>query len=268
MKSLLVFTATLLAGALVVSAADNQLSKEEKAAGWKLLFDGKTMKNWGDSTGKPMKGDAWTIEEGALKAKKRPTFTEDLFSKATYADFELAWDWKVAPAGNSGLKYRIQDHIYMNGGRPNKKFELIVDDFSKNRLKAKPEGKGQDYVVGFEYQMIDDTKNSDALSAKTHSTGALYDMVPPSKDATKPAGEWNHSRLVVKGSHVEHWLNGEKVVDASIAPETVKPLLEKRWGQTPAVLHALGDQPRKSCPISLQNHGDDAWFKNLKIRPL
>ena len=106
------------------------------------------------------------------------------------------------------------------------------------------------------------------MSASTHSAGALYDVAAPSKDVTRPVGEWNRSRLIVKGTHVEHWLNGEKVVDASIATDVLRPLLAKRWGDTPYVLKMLSDQPRKACPISLQNHDDDAWFKNIKIRTL
>jgi hypothetical protein len=261
----------VLLAALTSFAAENQLTPEEKSGGWKLLFDGKTMKGWTDSEGKPMTSDAWTIEDGCLKPRAKPTLIEDLFSKDTYTDFELVFDWKISPGGNSGVKYRIQDHIYMAGDRQKgtpRKFELAVDDFSKDRIKERPTGKGQDYVVGFEYQVIDNSKNADALSAQTHSAGALYDIAAPSRDATKPVGDWNHSRLVVKGTHVEHWLNGEKVVDASIATDVVRPLLSKRWGQTPAVLKALSEQPRKSCPISLQNHNDEAWFKNIKIKKL
>lgn len=259
-----------LSSTLIVMAADNQLTPEEKSDGWKLLFDGKSMNEWTDSAGKPMTRDAWTIEDGSLKPRSKPTLTEDLFTKDKFGDFELVFDWKISPGGNSGVKYRIQDHIYMDRDRfkgTPRKFELVVDDFSKNRVKERP-GKGQDYVVGFEYQVIDNGKNADALSAQTHSAGALYDIAAPSKDATKPVGEWNHSRLVLKGSHVEHWLNGEKVVDASVAPEVLRPLLTKRWGQTPVVLDMLSNQPRKECPISLQNHGDEAWFRNIKIRKL
>jgi hypothetical protein len=253
----------------LASAAENQLTPEEKAAGFKLLFDGKSMDGWTDSTGKPMKGDSWTIEDGCLKPRAKPTFTEDLYSNDKFTDFELDFDWRISRAGNSGVKYRIQDHIYLAGDRARgRKFELIVDDFSKNRITERPTGKGQDYVVGFEYQVIDNSANADALSAQTHSAGALYDVAAPTKDATRPVGEWNHSRLIVKGTHVEHWLNGEKVVDASIAPEAVRPLLSKRWGQTPYVLKMLSEQPNKSCPISLQNHGDEAWFKNIKIKKL
>jgi hypothetical protein len=255
----------------LASAAENQLTPEEKISGFRLLFDGKSMDNWTDSTGKPMKGDAWTIEDGCLKPRAKPTLTEDLFSKDKFTDFELMFDWRISKAGNSGVKYRIQDHIYMAGDRAKgqpRKFELVLDDFSKNRITERPAGKGQDYVVGFEYQVIDNSSNADALSAQTHSAGALYDVAAPTKDATKPVGQWNYSRLIVKGSHVEHWLNGEKVVDASIAPEVVRPLLSKRWGQTPLVLKMLSEQPNKSCPISLQNHGDEAWFRNIKIKTL
>jgi len=267
MKLILFLSAT--AAALTLTAADNQLTPEQKSAGWQLLFDGKTMNNWSDSTGKPMTSDAWGIEDGCLMARPKPTLIEDLFSKGTYSDFELAFDWKISPGGNSGLKYRIQDHIYIAGARAlGRKFELVVDDFSKNRIAERPAGRGQDYVVGFEYQVIDNSKNADALSAQTHSAGALYDIAAPSKDATKPVGDWNHSRLIVKGNHVEHWLNSEKVVDTSVAPDVVRPLLTKRWGQTPLVLDMLSDQPRKECPISLQNHNDAAWFKNIRIRKL
>jgi hypothetical protein len=265
MKLILAFTCSLA----LATAAENQLTAEEKAAGWKLLFDGKTMNGWSDSAGKPMKSDAWAIEDGTLKARAKPTFTEDLFTKEKFTDFELEFDWKISPAGNSGVKYRIQDHIYMAGERAKgRKFELIVDDFSKNRVNERPTGKGQDYVVGFEYQVIDNSANADALSSQTHSAGALYDIMAPTKDVTRKIGEWNHSRLVVKGSHVEHWLNGEKVVDASIATDVLKPILSKRWGQTPHVFKMLSEQPVKSCPISLQNHDNDAWFRNIKIKKL
>jgi Domain of Unknown Function (DUF1080) len=268
MKLILVLSTVALA---LASAAENQLTPQEKSAGWRLLFDGTTMTGWTDSVGKPMAGDAWAVENGCLKPRAKPTFTEDLYSKDKFTDFELDFDWRISPAGNSGVKYRIQDHIYMAGdrakGKP-RKFEVVVDDFSKNRITERPTGKGQDYVVGFEYQVIDNSANADALSAQTHSAGALYDIAAPSKDATKLVGEWNHSRLIVKGSHVEHWLNGEKVVDTSIAPDVVRPLLSKRWGQTPHVLTMLSDQPNKSCPISLQNHGDEAWFRNIKIKNL
>jgi hypothetical protein len=253
--------------ALPLCAADNQLTPQEKAAGWKLLFDGKTYANWIDPTKKSPPATSFTIEDGCLKATSHPAITEDLFSAATYGDFELEWDWKISPKGNSGLKYRIQDHVFLTG-RQAPRFEDNVNAALKTRTTGRP-AKGQDYVIGFEYQMTDNAANSDALhNGSLHQTAALYDIAPPSKDATKPVGEFNHSRLVVKGDHVEHWLNGEKVVDTSLkSPEEAKSMA-KRWGEGGPVYHLLVDQPVKECHISLQNHGDEAWFKNIKIKKL
>src|SRR3982750_1185650 len=104
----------VLSGAICISlsavsgAEPNNLTPEEKAAGWQLLFDGKSMRNWEDPSRKTPPGDAWTIEDGSLKATSHPRITEDLISAAKYKDFELMWDWKIAPGSNSGLKYLIQ----------------------------------------------------------------------------------------------------------------------------------------------------------------
>jgi hypothetical protein len=264
MRKLIPFAALLV---LPLCAADNQLTPQEKASGWKLLFDGKTYANWVDPTKKSPPATSFTIEDGCLKATSHPAITEDLFSAGTYSDFELEWDWKISPKGNSGLKYRIQDHVFL-AGRQLPRFEDNVNAALKNRPTERP-AKGQDYVIGFEYQMTDNAANSDALhNGAMHQTAALYDIFAASKDVTRPVGEFNHSRLVVKGDHVEHWLNGEKVVDASLkAPEVAKSMA-KRWGDGGPVYDFLVNQPVKECHISLQNHGDVAWFKNIKIKKL
>jgi hypothetical protein len=123
-------------------------------------------------------------------------------------------------------------------------------------------------VVGFEYQMIDNARHPDAKRGPLYQTGALYSIVPPSTDATKPVGEWNRSRLVVRGIHFEHWLNGTKVVDVSATPDLLRTALAKRWGAQSETLRLLTEQPQKRCPITLQNHGNAAWFRNIRIRPL
>ena len=125
------------------------------------------------------------------------------------------------------------------------------------------------FFEGFEYQITDDANNPDAkANGPKHRTAALYDMFAASKEVTKPVGEFNHGRIIVKGDHVEHWLNGEKVVDGSLkAPEVAKGTAA-RWGADSPVYDLLVNQPRKECQISLQNHGSDAWFKNIKIRRL
>jgi hypothetical protein len=265
------FKMCALLGAMLAAtslwAADNELTPTEKKAGWILLFDGKTFDHWVDPTKKTPPGDSFVIEDGCLKATSRPKITEDLFSADTYADFELVWDWKISPRGNSGLKYRIQDHVFL----PDQhlpRFEDNVNAALNHRRTDRP-ARDQDYVIGFEYQMTDNAANSDAMhNGKLHQTAALYDIFPASKDSTRPVGEFNHSRLVVRGDHVEHWLNGVKVVDASLKGPEVAASMAKRWGEGSPVYELLVKQPVKQCHISLQNHDDVAWFKNIKIRVL
>ena len=257
--------------ALGVKAADpapNTLTADERAAGWILLFDGKTMNGWRDPRRMEPPGDAWTIADGAIQAVAKPRIVEDLFTEENWRDFEFQWDWRISRAGNSGVKYRIQKTVWLTGEHPKLPgFEQEVEWFVQHPAPERPV-RGQNYVIGFEYQMIDNKLNEDALAGKSHSTAALYDMVAPTEDATKPAGEWNHSVLKVDGDHTVHWLNGVKVVDTSLAPADIQPLLQKRWGKTPGVFSLLGDQPRRDCPISLQNHDAATWFRNLKIRRL
>jgi hypothetical protein len=140
-----------------------------------------------------------------------------------------------------------------------------VNETLKDRRTDRP-AKGQEYVVGFEYQALDNERHPDAKRGTNHQSGALYDIFSPSKDATRPVGEFNRSRLLVKGDHIEHWLNGEKVVDGSLKAPEVAKASAARWGTESPVYRMLAEQPKKACQISLQNHGDEAWFKNLKIR--
>lgn len=233
---------------------------------WVTLFDGKTMAGWDDPRTKTPPGDAWTIDDGCLKSKSGPHITEDLFTKDTFRDFELEWEWKVAPGANSGVKYRIQDHGFL-AKLPAHGFEDLVNVSLKNAPVARPD-RGQDYVVGFEYQILDNTRNSDAKAGNTHQAGALYDIMGPAQDVTKPVGQFNQSRLVVKGNHVEHWLNGVKVVETDLDSKLAAERIQHRWGIGTPVSVDLTKQPRKDCPISLQNHGGDCWFRNIRIRRL
>jgi len=240
----------------------------EAQDGWIVLFDGKTMNHWVDPRQRTPPADAWTIEDGCLKAQKKPRITEDLFSDQTFRDFELEFDWKISPGGNSGVKYRIQDHLWVPRQPEAKvKFEIQVEQGFLHRIAERP-AKGQDYVIGFEYQMTDDSANRDAKSNPKHTAGALYDMVAPSSSPAHPVGEFNHSRIVVRGNHVEHWMNEVKVVDSSLDSPAALQGIERRWQAAPHVLDLLKTQPNKECPISLQNHGDEAWFRNIKIRKL
>src|SRR5262245_29095812 len=169
-------------------AADNELTRADKRAGWRLLFDGKTYANWEDPTKKSPPGNSFTIADGCLKPRPHPRLEEDLFTQDTFGDFELQWDWKISPAGNTGVKYRIQDRVMLVDGKfP--KFEDHANASLKNRRTDRPD-HGQEYVVGFEYQIVDNAANPDAKrGGALHQTAALYDMFAPLKDATKPLGE-------------------------------------------------------------------------------
>jgi hypothetical protein len=256
--------AALAAGAH--AQAPNTLTQEEKAAGWILLFDGKTMSGWDDPSRKNPPGDSWTIEDGALKATRRPKVRQDLFTSANFRDFELTFEWRISPRGNSGLKYRIQDRFFVEEHPDNpalKKFEDRTNYRMIHRLKTPPSG-GQEYVIGFEYQVIDN--GSPARPGAQHA-GSLYDMIPAAKDASRPVGEWNQSRIVIRGIRFEHWLNGAKVVDSSLDSPQAKAGIDKRWGAGSPVAKALLD-PKPEGPICLQNHNDEAWFRNIKLRRL
>jgi hypothetical protein len=254
------------------SSAHNRLTDKERAEGWMLLFDGKSMANWIDPAAANPPGDAWSIEDGCLKAKANPRITEDLVSKEKYGDFELQWDWKVSPGGNSGVKYRIQKFVVLSEATKKtgvKKFEDLVNygiAHPVDRTTIGNSGKAQIYVIGFEYQMIDDAGDTDAKNGGLYQTGAFYGIQAPSTSAAKPVGEFNHSRLVVKGKHVEHWLNGVKVVDSTFDGDHFRNAVAKRWGKDSPAYHLMVDQPAEQCPFSLQNHDHATWFRDIKIK--
>jgi hypothetical protein len=230
-------SAVLLLTALIPSrglSQDNTLSAEEKKNGWILLFDGKTTNGWRSFKNQPV--DSWEVVNGELHSKLQGAkHHEDLITKEMYGSFEIQLDWKIEKEANSGLLYHV--------------------------LETKPAA----YETGPEYQLIDE-RGYDGKKEKIENwqkSGADYAMHPPSQLASKPAGEYNHTRLVVNGAHVEHWLNGIKVVDfMAWTPEWDKLKATGKWKDYPDYGKA------KSGYIDLQDHGGGVWFKNVKIRKL
>lgn len=232
---ILVFASTLLSLAFVTSsAADNTLTSEENAAGWKLLFDGKSLAGWrgyAKSPGPDGIGSGWKIQNGTLR-KQAGVKGGDLITESAFGDFELSWEWRLAKGANNGVKYLVTEK------RPQ--------------------------APGLEYQMIDDADPKwEKLGAK-HSTASLYDILPPANDKrVKPAGDWNHSRIVLQGNQVEHWLNGNKVLTYELG----SPALKQAIAQSKFKAHPDFGQKIRGH-IMLTDHQDEAWFRNIKIRPI
>jgi hypothetical protein len=213
------------------SHAANQLSADEKAAGWQLLFDGKTTDGWHTFKKKTFPAHGWEVADGWLHCLG--TSGGDVISDATFDNFELEWDWKQARAGNSGLKYFV--------------------------LETRPT------VLGHEYQMIDDEREPDAtLADGKRVTAAFYDVLKPTAHTpTKQPGEINHSRILVQGNHVEHWLNGAKVLEYECGSDAVKAAVAASKFK-----NVSGFGNKVVAHLLLQDHHSEVWFQNLKLREL
>jgi len=224
--ALLLATAGLLWGAAV-----NQLSDVEKAAGWKLLFDGQTATGWRNFKKQTFPANGWTVEEGWLHCLRKEG--GDIISQAQFEQFDLRWEWKIGEAANSGVKY------------------FIVETRSS--------------AIGHEYQIIDDARVLDAGQANgIHATASFYDVLKPAAPLPlKPAGEINSSRILVQGNHVEHWLNGTKVLEYELGSDAVKAAVAQSKFK-----HVAGFGTRIKGHILLQAHGGEVFFRNLKIRDL
>jgi hypothetical protein len=211
--------------------ADNQLTFVEKLAGWQLLFDGSTFAGWRGYRlpGPPAIG--WEIKNGTLKTVPKVKGIE-LITERKFTDFEFSWEWRIAEAGNNGVKYFV----------------------SEDRPKA----------PGSEYQMIDDERNSDAKRGPLYQTAAFYDVLPaPADKPLKPPGEWNASRLVVRGHHVEHWLNGRKMLAYEVgSPEVKAGVARSKFKGEP------GFGEKITGPLMLTYHNDECGYRNLKLRVL
>jgi hypothetical protein len=218
----------------------NRLTPAERAAGWRLLFDGRSTDGWLEITGKAFPYHSWTVEDGSLKALVRTDGFQDLRTREEFESYEFDFDWKLGKDGNSGVKYLVQR----------------VDEWTNAAGR-------QARARGLEYQLADD-HNDDAASDPRRVAGSLYSLIAPSPRIPPRIGEFNHSRLVVRRTHVEHWLNGTKVVEFEMTAPEVDRLLRNDLPKG-----AAPDAPlARRSPISLQNHSSEVWFRNLKIRPL
>lgn len=212
----------------------NTLTASEKEEGWRLLFDGNSMEHFRGFR-KDEVPEGWEVEDGTITLAADGA--GDIITKEQYEDFELSIDWKIAEGGNSGIFYHVsEDTTYANT-----------------------------YNSGPEMQILDDERHPDAKKGVdgNRQAGSLYDLIPLSTPAVRPAGEWNTARLVVNDGKVEHWLNGKKVVEYELGtPEWDAMIAKSKF----ATMEGFGAGGKGH--IALQDHGDRVWFRNIKIRPL
>lgn len=226
----------------------NTLTAKEKSAGWELLFDGKTFSGWRGIGLDNIPEGHWVIEEGAIKKVPsgkvplqedgQPLEGGDIMTIETFEDFELTLEWKIFPAGNSGIKYNVSE-------------EMSVSNPPAHS------------ALGFEYQILDDNLHPDGQRGGLYTASALYDLVEPQGKILKPVGEFNSTRILLQGQHGEHWLNGRKVLEYEMNTAEFTALVSKSKYK-----NYEGFADKRSGHIIIQDHTSAAWFRNIKIRKI
>ena len=233
------------------AAAPNTLTAQEKADGWKLLWDGKTGNGWRSPKSDKFPNHGWTIRDGVLTVHENSGEESagggDIITRQRYSNFELTVDFKITPGANSGIKIFVQPNI------------SPVD-----KKTGQPTAVGS--AIGLEFQILDDARHPDAKLGRDgdRKVGSLYDLIPaPADKVVNPVGEWNHARILSQGQHVEFWLNGQKTVEFERGSEAFrKAVAESKFKNIPD----FGEWA--DGHILLQEHGNEVSFRNVKIREL
>jgi len=207
----------------------NSLTAAEQQAGWKLLFDGKTLNGWRNYK-KTTVSPGWTVVDGILTLSGENA--GDIVTVDKYRNFELALDWRIGEGGNSGILYRgTGDNDYIWQSAP-------------------------------EMQILDNDRHADGKREVT-SAGSVFDVYGVPHDAVHPAGQWNSIRIVANGDHIEHWMNGRKVVEYTVGSDDWKAkVAASKWKSVPTYGKSAEGY------IGLQDHGDKVEFRNIRIRVL
>jgi len=222
----------------------NELSQKEKDEGWELLFDGKTTKGWRGYNKDSFPSKGWVIEDGSLKMQGTGAGEAgvggDIIYDEEFKDFELSLEWKISEGGNSGIFYLAQE---VEGDRI---------------FKSAPE-----------MQVLDNDRHPDAKLGKdgNRQAGSLYDLIPAKPQNAKPVGEWNKISIIVYRGTVVHNQNGENVVEYHLWTDDWKEMVaNSKFKDWENFLNTGGEN--KKGYIGLQDHGDDVWFRNIKIKKL
>jgi hypothetical protein len=220
----------------------NTLTETERTEGWLLLWDGHTTWGWRGAKGKEFPKDGWEIRDGVLSVVETGGAESraggDIVTDRAFEAFDLKLEFRLTPGANSGIKYYVDTEL----------------------------NKGEGSAIGLEFQLLDDAIHPDARLGRdgNRTIASLYDLIPAAASKkVKAIGEWNEARIVSTGRHVEHWLNGAKVLEYERGSEGFRRLVaESKYKVWPA----FGEKP--SGPILLQDHGNRVSFRNVKVREL
>jgi hypothetical protein len=222
-----------------VAPAHNTLTAEEVAAGWKLLFDGVSTAGWRGYNQGAFPEAGWGVADGNLIVMASDGSEEgmggDIVTEEEFSNFELIFEFLVTPVGNSGVFYRVVEDP-----------ELVL------------------WQVAPEYQVLDDSAYIEmgTMDMHKHLTGDNYDLQASSVRASNPIGEWNQGRILVDGTHVEHWLNGQKTVEYELfSPEWEAQVAGSKFAPHPEYARAMSGR------IGIQDHGHELRYRSIKIRP-
>jgi hypothetical protein len=244
MKHLMIYA---IASILLISCKQNNtLTEKEKQDGWVLLFDGKTTTGWKSMASDSFPKTGWNINNEELCCNagdlKESQNGGDIITTEQYGNFELTAEWKmITLGGNSGIKYMVQANL------------------DSNNVK---------HGIGLEYQILDDEnfpamKEGKMKPGDYHTLGALYELYPCPLKHPKKLGEWNQTKIIKKGNQIEHWLNGEKILEVTIGTDDFhQRVSESKFKSIPG----FGEWAQGH--ILLQDHGANVCFKNIKIKPL
>lgn len=232
----LFFSCALLLSISVVAQTPT-LTKKEQKQGWKLLFDGKSFAGWHKYNGKEV-GNAWVVQDGAMmlvgKNDRAGKTAGDLITDEEFENYELSIEWKVAKNANSGILFNVKEDAKYTAP----------------------------YHTGPEMQVLDNDGHPDG-KIKTHRSGDLYDLISCSTETVKPVGEWNQVRLIVNNGKSEFHLNGTKVVEFEMFNDQWKAMIAKSKFKNMKEFGTV-----RVGRLCLQDHGDEVWYRNIKIRKL
>ena len=229
-------SALLLAGVAIAQTGETSLFNGRDLEGWM----------WSSAANPPM--PSWAALDGMLRTTPNKGAQVYLLTKESFSDFDFSFEWNGEAGCNSGVKYRFQGY------------------WVNSKLVQTPQGPGRIEPVALEYQIADDEGHADALSDLKHSTAAVYEYWAAAKSGPVKANVWHQGRIVARGLHIEHWLDGKKVVDIELDSAAVQEAFAKssRKGSSPL----LARHERRNSPIALQFHDGNVMFRNLKIRRL